>query len=375
MSAPKVKYNNQDQKEFVQVLRKNVSNYFSENNISKYANLNMKLKTAFMISLYFVPFILMLTGVVTTFWPVMLMWVLMSFGMSGIGLSIMHDANHRSYSENKYVNNVLGFLVNFLGASHINWQIQHNTLHHGFTNVEGFDEDIKTPLMRFSPTQKPSKRYRFQAYYATFIYGLMTIYWVISKDFEGLVRYKKKDLLAKKGLSLKKAMINLSINKLWYFGLTLALPLILVDLPWWQTLAGFLVMHYICGLILTFIFQPAHVITETDFYTVDENGSIDNNWAIHQMKTTSNFANGSRLFSWFIGGLNYQIEHHLFPNICHVHYSKISSIVKETAAQYNIPYHHHKTFFGALRSHFIMIDQLGTGKYDRKLSMVQPIRT
>ena len=375
MSAPKVKYNNQDQKEFVQVLRKNVSNYFSENNISKYANLNMKLKTAFMISLYFVPFILMLTGVVTTFWPVMLMWVLMSFGMSGIGLSIMHDANHRSYSENKYVNNVLGFLVNFLGASHINWQIQHNTLHHGFTNVEGFDEDIKTPLMRFSPTQKPSKRYRFQAYYATFIYGLMTIYWVISKDFEGLVRYKKKDLLAKKGLSLKKAMINLSINKLWYFGLTLALPLILVDLPWWQTLAGFLIMHYICGLILTFIFQPAHVITETDFYTVDENGSIDNNWAIHQMKTTSNFANGSRLFSWFIGGLNYQIEHHLFPNICHVHYSKISSIVKETAAQYNIPYHHHKTFFGALRSHFIMIDQLGTGKYDRKLSMVQPIRT
>jgi len=127
-------------------------------------------------------------------------------------------------------------------------------------------------------------------------------------------------------------------------------------------------MHLISGLVLALIFQAAHVLEETNFYEVSSTGSVENNWAIHQLKTTANFANGSVLFSWFIGGLNYQIEHHLFPNICHVHYRKISSIVKETAKKYNVPYYQHKTFFGALKSHFTMLNELGTGKYDRKLA-------
>lgn len=371
MSTPVLKYNLKDQPEFVKELRKKVNEHFTKNNISKHANLNMKFKTTFMLLLYFTPLVLMLTGVVSSFWPVMLMWVLMSLGMSGIGLSIMHDANHRSYSKNKTVNNILGYLVNFLGAYHVNWKIQHNTLHHGFTNVEGFDEDIRTPVMRFAPNQKRKKYFRFQMYYAPFVYGLMTMYWLVSKDFQGLVRYNKRNLLEGKGLTLKKAVIHLIFNKVWYLLLTLVLPIILIDLPWWQTLLGFILMQYLCGLILTLIFQPAHVIRETDFFIAEEGGSMENNWAIHQMKTTSNFANGSRIFSWFIGGLNYQIEHHLFPNICHVHYSNIAKIVKETAADYNIPYHHHKTFYSALRSHFILINQLGTGKYDRQLAEVK----
>lgn len=373
MSTPILKYNLKDQPEFVKQLRKNVNAHFTENNISKHANLNMKIKTAFMLLLYFTPLVLMLTGVVSSFWPVMLMWVLMSLGMSGIGLSIMHDANHRSYSKNRTVNNILGFMVNFLGAYDINWKIQHNTLHHGFTNVEGFDEDIKTPVMRFAPNQKRRKIFRFQMYYAPFVYGLMTLYWVVSKDFQGLIRYNKKNLLAGKGLNLRKALTLLIFNKVWYLVLILGLPILLIDLPWWQVLLGFLLMHYICGLVLTLIFQPAHVIKETSFYIAEQGGSMENNWAIHQMKTTANFANGSRIFSWFIGGLNYQIEHHLFPNICHVHYRNIAKIVRETADEYNIPYHHHKTFFGALRSHFTLINQLGTGKYDKMAKVyVQP---
>jgi len=139
-----------------------------------------------------------------------------------------------------------------------------------------------------------------------------------------------------------------------------------VDLPWTQVLLGYLVMHFICGMILALIFQPAHVIEETDFYKTDENGSVENNWAIHQLRTTANFANGSRLFSWFIGGLNYQIEHHLFPHICHVHYRNIAGIVKQTAEKHNVPYYHHKTFLGAVISHFSLLNSLGTGKYDRE---------
>ncbi len=178
MSQPSVKFNAQDRPEFFKELRKRVNAHFKENNISRHANLEMKFKTAFMITLYFTPMILMITGVVTSLWGVIGMWTLMGIGMSGIGLSIMHDANHGAYSQNKHVNNVLGYLLNFLGAYHTNWKIQHNVLHHSFTNVDGHDEDIaKEGVMRFSPTQERKSIYRFQVFYAPFLYGIMTIYW------------------------------------------------------------------------------------------------------------------------------------------------------------------------------------------------------
>ncbi|MEQ8237946.1 MAG: fatty acid desaturase, partial [Cyclobacteriaceae bacterium] len=184
MQTPTVNFNKEDRPEFVKELRKRVNNHFKENNISKYANLNMKLKTTFMICLYFIPLIILLSGVITTFWPMMAMWVLMSFGMSGIGLSIMHDANHGAYSKNKKVNAALGYLVNFLGAYHVNWKIQHNVLHHSFTNIHEFDDDISKPIMRFSPDQEHKPIYKYQSLYAPFFYGLMSLYWVVSKDFE-----------------------------------------------------------------------------------------------------------------------------------------------------------------------------------------------
>jgi linoleoyl-CoA desaturase len=196
----------------------------------------------------------------------------------------------------------------------------------------------------------------------------MSIYWFIGKDFGQLMRYDRKDLLRTQNKSLTGAMIELIINKTWYTIIFLVLPLIFIAIPWWQIVLGFLLMHYITGLSLALIFQPAHVIEETEFYTPDENESIENNWAIHQLKTTANFARNSWLFSWFIGGLNFQIEHHLFPNICHVHYRKISKIVKETALEFNLPYHEHKTFAAALKSHFTLLHQLGTGKYDERMA-------
>lgn len=368
MSAPIVKFNKDDQPEFFQELRKRVNQHFKDNNISKNANLEMKLKTAFMLLLYFTPLVLMLTGVVTGLWPVIAMWVIMGFGMSGIGLSIMHDANHGSYSANPKVNHAIGLVINFIGGFHANWKIQHNVLHHSYTNVHGFDEDIDKGVMRFSPTQEQKGIYRFQAFYATFFYALMTIYWFIAKDFEQLIRYNRKNLLAGQGLTFKSALAQIIFHKTHYVILFLVLPMVLIELPWYQILAGFLLMHFICGIILAFIFQPAHVIEETDFYVPNEKGSVENSWAIHQLKTTANFANKSTFFSWFVGGLNYQIEHHLFPHICHVHYKHLSPIVKQTAEEYNIPYYQHETFYDALKSHFSLLNQLGTGQYDRELA-------
>jgi len=369
MSKPVVKFNRKDRPEFFKELTRRVNLHFKENKISKHANLNMKLKTVFMISLYLIPLLILLSGTITTFGPMMLLWVIMGLGMSGIGLAVMHDANHGSYSSSKSVNTAVSYVINLVGGFHTNWRIQHNVLHHSYTNVYDHDEDIDKGVMRFSPDQERKWPFYFQAFYAPFLYGIMTLYWLIVKDFEQAVRYGKRNLLAAQGLSLKTALAYIIFNKAWYVALTIVLPIIIIPLVWWKVMLGFLAMHFICGLILALIFQPAHVIEETDFFKTAPDGSVENNWAIHQMKTTANFANKSKVFSWLVGGLNYQVEHHLFPNICHVHYKHIASIVRETAKEYGVPYHQHETFFGAVKSHFSLLHRLGTGQYDRQLSV------
>ena len=368
MSAPTVKFNTQDRPEFYTELKKRVNGYFKENNISKHANNTMRFKTVFMISLYFIPFILMITGTIVGLWPTIVMWTLMGFGMSGIGLSIMHDANHDAYSKNRKVNNFLGFIIHIVGGSRKNWKIQHNVLHHSYTNVDDHDKDLEYPFLRMSSTQKRKGIHKYQAYYAPVLYALMTVYWSLAKDFEDLIVFHRMKLLSTQNLTFKKALMQIIFNKIWYFGLVLVLPLIFIELPWYQVVAGFLLMHSICGLALALIFQSAHVIEETNVYAVNEDGGLENNWAIHQMNTSANFANNSSFFSWFIGGLNFQIEHHLFPNICHVHHKKLSKIVKSTAQEFNVPYHEHKTFISVLRSHFKRLSQLGSEKFDHEIT-------
>jgi linoleoyl-CoA desaturase len=369
MNKNTVKFNKHDQPEFVGVLRKRVNEYFKTNNISKYANNSMRVKTAFMLLLYFIPLVFLLSGLVSSYATIFGLFTIMGFGMAGIGLCVMHDANHGVYSKDNKVNKFFGFTANFIGAYHINWKIQHNVLHHSFTNIDEYDEDIdKKGIIRFSPHQKHKKVFKLQAYYAPILYGLMTFYWLMAKDIDQLIRYNKRGLLKGQGLTFRQGMAKMLFNKIWYIGLTLIAPIMITGLIWWQVLLAFLFMQFLSGLILALVFQPAHVITETDFFKVDENGSVENNFAVHQMRTTSNFANSSRWFTWIVGGLNHQIEHHLFPNICHIHYHKIAPIVKQTAEEFGIPYLHHKSFGVALKSHFSLLNQLGTGSYDKKIA-------
>lgn len=362
-----VKFNDSDRPDFFKTLKSRVNSYFKENNISRYANTKMKVKSVIILCIYFIPLALMLTGVVTTLWWSMLMWTIMGIGMAGIGLAIMHDANHGSYSKNQKINDFFGFSLNFVGGYPLNWKIQHNVLHHTFTNIDDYDEDIeKKGILRFSPNQERKKFFKYQIFYVPILYGLLTFYWFIFKDYDQLLKYNKMGLVKAQGKSVGRAMTEIIIYKILYIGLVIVLPIIVLDVYWWQVILGFLWMQFIAGMILALIFQAAHVIQETEFFEVDESnqGDMENNWAIHQMKTTANFANESTWFSWFIGGLNFQVEHHLFPNVCHVHYKAISKIVKETAEEFDVPYHAHKTFYHAMKSHFSLLHQLGTGKYD-----------
>lgn len=320
----------------------------------------MVIKTIVMFLLYLGPYVLIVTGLVTAPILQVLLVLIMSLGLSGIGLSVMHDANHGAYSKRKWVNTFLGYSLNFVGANAFNWKIQHNVLHHTFTNVHEEDEDISPRgALRLSPHSAWKRAHRFQHVYAWFLYGLMTIVWMVVKDFARLWKYQKNGLVKKNKASVKQEWIILIFTKLVYVGYIFLIPLFFTPLAWWQILIGIFIMHYITGFILAIIFQPAHVIDGTEYPLPDDNNALENNWAIHQLLTTTNFGNKSRWFSWFVGGLNFQIEHHLFPSVCHVHYRKISTIVQETAAEYQLPYKSTTSFFQALKGHARLLRQLG----------------
>lgn len=351
---------NAKQRLFYQTLTKRVDQYFKTNGIKKSGNNSLIFKTIVMFALYFVPYFLLIFNVFSSVWVMLLLAITMGFGVAGIGLSVMHDANHGSYSSNRKFNKIMSYCINLIGGYSLNWQLQHNTIHHTFTNIEGHDEDIDgNGLMRFSPNTPYKKPYRFQFIYAWFLYGLMTLSWIMRKDFVKLAHYEKLGMLKDRKLSYRKEFTKLIALKVFYYSYMVALPLLVIHAHWWQILLGFFAIHYTGGLILAMIFQPAHVVEDTSFPLPDKSGNMENDWAVHQLYTTANFAPGARLLSWYVGGLNYQVEHHLFPSICHVHYRNIAPIVKQTAEEFNYPYHSQKTFLGALISHERLLYELG----------------
>jgi linoleoyl-CoA desaturase len=349
------------QNEFFATLSQRVNQYFKTNKIERTANIHMVVKTIVMFILYFGPYALIVTQAVSGSWMLFLMVVIMGVGVSGIGLSIMHDANHGSYSKKAWVNDLLGFSLNLVGGNAFNWKVQHNVLHHTYTNVHEVDEDISPRgVLRMAPTEIWKPIHRFQHLYAWFFYGLLTIVWIGIKDFGRLKRYCREGLVKKQKSTVVREWAVLIATKIFYISYLFVLPAVLVpEITWWMPIVGFLIMHYIAGFVLAIIFQPAHVIEGTEYPLPDDNGNLENSWAIHQLHTTTNFGRKHRLFSWFVGGLNYQVEHHLFPNICHVHYRAIAPIVETTAKEFGLPYKSKETFMEALVAHATIMRELG----------------
>jgi len=355
----KLTYSRGDQA-FFNDARARVRDYFHSNSIDRHGGKEVLIKTLFMGLLYLIPFVLIITGTISSVGGTLLCWVMMGLGMSGLGLVTMHDANHGSFSRYHWVNRLFGSSLYMLGGFPVCWKYQHNTLHHTYTNIEGHDEDIgHGGFLRFSPHKPLKKIHKYQYIYAWFFYGLMTIAWITSKDFKQLFRWRRA------GVTLSSRnygylFSKLIVSKILYYGIFLALPIMIMPLAWYWVVLGFILMHFTSGLILSAIFQTAHVVPSSEYPLPDDNNELSNNWAVHQLHTTSDFAPNSRIFSWFIGGLNYQVVHHLFPNVSHVHYRNLSRIIKETAAAHKLPYHVNRTFFGAVYQHALMLKALGT---------------
>ena len=358
LTLPKVTFSKTHNDEFYKTLRKRVLEHFKTSGQSRFANSSMVLKTIAMCSMYFIPFALLF--VVENIWITIGLWALMGLGMAGLGLSVMHDANHGAYSKKNWVNKLLGSVIIFLGGNDVNWRIQHNVLHHTYTNVHGMDEDLNSgAILRFSPHDKRRTGHKYQHIYAWFLYGLMTLMWMSLKDFKQAIRYHKMNLLESQGKSIGKMLVFITITKLVYWFMFVVAPLVWAGAPWYISLIGFFVMQYMTGMILSMIFQPAHVVPSSNYPVPDDSGNIEADWAVSQLYNTANFAPKARLLSWYCGGLNYQVEHHLFPNICHVHYRKLSKIVRNTALEYDLPYNSFKTFGKALQEHGKMLYNLG----------------
>ena len=354
-----VRFIDKDKSSFYATLRLNVDKYFTDNGISKNANAAMVFKTIILVLLYLGPLAL-----ICIFHPPagisLLLWAIMGFALAGMGMSVMHDANHGAYSSNELVNRIMGHSLILLGGSVYNWKLQHNILHHTYTNITHLDEDIDNKLvLRFSPHTKAHGMHRFQKFYAIFFYGIMTLYWCTLKDFIQYAKYARNKVYTKTPFEIVQKLLEIIAGKVLYYAVFFGIPMFVAGIPFLHILPGFLLMHFIAGIVLTVVFQLAHTVEGTDHPMPDMDGNIDNAWAIHQMNTTKNFSPDNRFICWYVGGLNFQIEHHLFTKVCHVHYPKIAPIVKKTAEEFGIPYMEHETFMSAIKSHFTVLQKFG----------------
>ncbi len=343
--------------EFYQSLKASVDEYFTKNKIRKTGDWRLYSKTIILVSTAVTMYSLLMI-VPLTYWVAMLCVFILGITLASIGFGVMHDANHGSYSTKQKLNDFLGLSLNALGANAYFWKQKHNIIHHTYTNVDGIDDDIaKSPIIRQCESQKWVPAHKIQYLYLLPVYALSTIFWIFIMDF---TKYFSRKIYTTDAWKMStKNHIIFWATKICYIIFYMILPITVWGfLPW---LVGFLTLNAVMGLILSLVFQLAHVVENTEFEHVplDATKHIETAWAEHQIKTTANFAMGNKVISWFVGGLNYQIEHHLFPRVSHVHYPAISKIVMEKCAEYNLPYNKYDTMSEAVASHFRVMKSLG----------------
>ena len=357
MAEPRVVFPASPPADAIQEMKFRVAEYFRLRGITQKANGAMVIKTCVLLAATFVPYLLILSGRLAP-WEMLLLAVVMGLGVAGVGFSVAHDALHGAYSSSNRVNRVLGMSFDLLGASGYVWKITHNVIHHTYTNIHGTDEDLEvSPLLRLSPGARRLSIHRYQHLYAFVLYSFSTLFWVFVKDYKYLLQRDLGPFQAVKHPASE--LIQIGIAKLGYYTWALAVPILVLPVPWWQVVIGFVVMHLTAGLTLGMIFQLAHVVEGTGHPLPDPEGRMGAAWIVHQLQTTSNFGRENRLLTWYVGGLNHQVEHHLFPRICSVHYPAISQIVASVARKYGLPYHDQPTLRAAILSHYRTLKLFG----------------
>lgn len=344
-----VKFNNVNTL-FSKSLRNKTNDYFKNTLQKKTGNRKMYLKASILLATFVILYSLLVF--VPLHWSIgLVLCVIFGVNLAAIGFNIMHDAGHNSFSDNKQLNTTLSYTLNLLGGNIYFWKLKHNIAHHTYTNIDGEDHDIEVKFMRIHHDQKLKKHHRFQRFYFIILYGISYLAWIFFQDYEKYFRQRLSLASDKFNFPVREKVIFWT-SKVLHFALFIVIPVIFAG--WLPTLIGLLVAGTVCGVCLATVFQLAHVVTETEFKTIDES-KVEEEWMVHQIQSTANFATRSKVLTWLLGGLNFQVEHHLFPKICHVHYPAINRIVQQTCKEYNIKYNEFSTFRTAFLSHVQVI--------------------
>lgn len=353
MSTPKFAIRAQS---FHAELKRRVNAYFEETGKTQTGNFRLYAKAIVLA--------VAIAGLYTHlvfFTPGIILGILESIVLGGviaaIGFNIMHDGAHGSFSKYKPVNVMAAFSLNVLGGSSFMWNVKHNIIHHAYTNIDGVDDDIDIqPWMRMSSTQKKYKLHKYQHRYFWFLYAMLYIFWIFVLDYQKYFKQKIGTMPLKK-MSATDHILFWSF-KVFHIGVFVVIPIVFAG--FWAWFVGFLVMALFAGFVLSIVFQLAHTVEHTHFPMPDEaDNRLQDEWAIHQLKTTANFATRNKLISALVGGLNFQVEHHLFPKISHVHYPAISKIIRETCIEFNVPYIEYPRMRMAVASHVAYLREMG----------------
>ena len=313
-------------------------------------------KTALILTTFALAYVA-LVFLAASWWQGLLLAVVLGVAMAGIGFNIMHDGSHQAYSDRRRVNKLMALTLDLVGGSSYIWQWKHARFHHTWVNVAGHDSDIDLGVLgRLSPEQPRRPWHRWQHLYLWPLYAVTAIRWHFYGDFRDMLTgtIGARPFKRPRGGDLA----GFVLGKLAFFTLAFGLPLLL-HAP------GAVLLYYgvtsaVAGILLALVFQMAHVVEEAAFPLPDASGrQLDAPWAIHQMQTTVNFARGNRALSWLIGGLNFQIEHHLFPRISHVHYPAVARMVEQTCREFGVPYREHRSFGAGIASHYRWLRRLG----------------
>jgi linoleoyl-CoA desaturase len=350
--SPKFGHDNAFQLE----LRRRVEEYFRATGRRQRDCWQMYVKTAILVGAFAGSYVL-LVFVARTWWQGLLPAILLGLSAAGIGFNIQHDGGHQAYSNSSWVNKLMAMTLELIGGSSYLWRWKHVVFHHTYVNITGHDTDVDLGILaRLTPHQKRLAFHRWQHLYLWPLYGLLAIKWQLVDDFRKLIsgRISNQPFPRPKG----RELVILVAGKAIFFTLAFGIPLLFHSI-------GVVVFYYgvaglVTGIVLSVVFQVAHCVEQAAFPVVRAStGRIDRAWAIHQTETTVDFARRSRVVAWLVGGLNFQIEHHLFPRISHVNYRVISKLVEETCRDFGIRYTEYRSFRAGLASHFRWLRRMG----------------
>lgn len=349
---------------FFEEVKGKIDEYFSSKKIKKTGNYKIYLKSIIFVLLTISSYIIILFFPFPS-WILVLFCILLGISFAGIGFNVMHDSAHGSFSSKKWINEIAGYSLNLMGGNVFIWKNKHNINHHTYTNIEGLDEDIDIKPWIRTHLYQPKKWYhRYQHIYSLGLYGLVHTNWVFIEDFKKYFSKKIANTPLNK-MNMKEHFI-FWISKALYFSIFLIIPM--SKIGFWNTIIGYFIVSFVCGIILGVIFQLAHITDETEFPIPSEDSNkIEQNWVLHQIATTINFAKKNKFIFWFTGGLNFQVVHHLFPKISHIHYPAINELIRETCNKYQIKYTEYRSFWNALSSHISYLKRMGMHENKEKL--------